>query len=74
MHLFPNPAFIDTFIKWEKRHKVFPNPALRFGTKRVQATRDVTARKIPLPEWLWTGTGLAAVKRWQMKSEITAAV
>lgn len=37
MLLFLDPAFINTFIKWKKGHKVFPNPALRFGTKRVQA-------------------------------------
>lgn len=36
------------FIKWEKRHKVFPNPALGFGSKSIQAIREVTARKILL--------------------------
>lgn len=68
-HIYP------AFIKWEKRHKVFPNPALRFSTKRVQAISDVTAQKIPVAlDWnRFSGCREMADEEWNQCSSVQGA-
>lgn len=58
--------------------KAFLNPALRFGTRGVQAVRDITAGKIPLRPVAvgWNrlrGCPEMADKQWDQRSGVQGA-